>query len=345
VWSHRIVESNDPDEFVTLIRPSGLKMFVTERGLFEGHTVIIKIGRLNAQRRSERLARFVELDLPQCGVLFLTRPGPSMFWDGAEIGQEQLALIGSGNGHVSRLSGPTIWGNVLFDPDDMETYTSYFGHCASGPNDCTVFTPPPEALAKLRSLHAYAGHLAGLSPEFSMRSEAAYGLEQALFEAILECTEVTGVRFGTIAMEHHRLIVRRFREFLEAHPLRPFHAQQTSHAIGVSGRTLRIACQEHFGASPVQYLLLRRMHLAHRALTQADPSITRVTDVATELGFWELGRFSVKYRQIFGESPSATLRAACRQVSPKCRSTTASHRPLNPTRPFRSRPRDRLQFD
>jgi AraC-like DNA-binding protein len=316
VWSHRIIKSSDPDEFVNLIRPSGLEMFVTERGLFEGHSVMVKIGCLNAQRRRERLARFVELDLPQSGILFLTQPGPSMFWDGAEIGQEQLALIGSGNGHVSRLSGPTIWGSVQFDPEDMETYSSYFGHGASGASNCTVFTPALGALAKLRSLHTYIGHLAELSPEFSMRPESAYALEQAMIEAIQDCIQVTGVRPGTIAIEHHRLIVRRFREFLAADPLRPFHVQQASHAIGVSDRTLRLACQKQFGASPMQYLLLRRMHLAHRALTQADPSITSVTDVATELGFWELGRFSVKYRQIFGESPSATLRTAC---SPRLR--------------------------
>ena len=73
---------------------------------------------------------------------------------------------------------------------------------------------------------------------------------------------------------------------------------------------LRMACQKHLGVSPTQYLLLRRMHLARRALRQSDPDATRVTDVATNLGFWELGRFSVNYRQIFGESPSTTLRAA-----------------------------------
>ena len=33
-----------------------------------------------------------------------------------------------------------------------------------------------------------------------------------------------------------------------------------------------------------------------------------VTEIATALGFVELGRFSVEYRKAFGESPSETLR-------------------------------------
>ena len=34
---------------------------------------------------------------------------------------------------------------------------------------------------------------------------------------------------------------------------------------------------------------------------------TNVTAIATALGFFELGRFSQRYRQHFGETPSATL--------------------------------------
>ena len=58
---------------------------------------------------------------------------------------------------------------------------------------------------------------------------------------------------------------------------------------------------------PIHYLWLRRMHLAHRALLCADPASATVTSIATEYGFWELGRFSVEYRTLFGEAPSTSL--------------------------------------
>jgi len=59
---------------------------------------------------------------------------------------------------------------------------------------------------------------------------------------------------------------------------------------------------------PTRYLWLRRVHLARRALGRADPATATVTEIATNYGFWELGRFSVAYRSLFGESPSSRLR-------------------------------------
>jgi AraC-like DNA-binding protein len=311
MWSHRIVEANDPDEFVGLIRPHGCEILVTERGLFQARSILIDIDRLYVQRRRERLARLVEVEVSRPGIIFLTEPGPSMFCDGAEIRQEHLALFSSGNTYLSRLSGSTSWGAMSFTDDDLEAiWTSYFGCSAASMTGCTVLTPSPRALAHLRSLHAAVGQLAESAIARSIRPDYVSGLGQALIEAMFECIDMASVTSDTSAMQHHRLIIRRFREMLDAHPLEHLHMPAASHAIGVSGRTLRMACQEQLGVSPTQYLLLRRMRLARRTLRQADPDVTRVTDIATALGFWELGRFSVKYRQIFGESPSTTLRMA-----------------------------------
>jgi AraC-like DNA-binding protein len=97
-------------------------------------------------------------------------------------------------------------------------------------------------------------------------------------------------------------------EFLEANPDRPLYLTEICAALGTPERTLRVACEEHLRMGPIRYLTLRRMHMVRRALMREDPSTATVTRLATDYGFWELGRFAVAYGQLFGETPSATLR-------------------------------------
>ena len=141
--------------------------------------------------------------------------------------------------------------------------------------------------------------------------EAEEGLnlmEQALVEAMVACLASAEAAEVTATRLHHRRVMRRFEEVLEANPDRTLYLAELCAATGVSARTLLACCQEHLGMGPKRYLLLRRMHLARRALLMGDPATTTVTEITTNFGFWELGRFAVAYRSLFGEMPSASLR-------------------------------------
>jgi AraC family ethanolamine operon transcriptional activator len=89
----------------------------------------------------------------------------------------------------------------------------------------------------------------------------------------------------------------------------PVSIAQLCEAAGVCARTLRHAFHAVHGVSPKQYLIRCALDGAHNALQQADGVRGAVTQVATEYGFFELGRFAGAYRHRFGELPSDTLRA------------------------------------
>ena len=105
---------------------------------------------------------------------------------------------------------------------------------------------------------------------------------------------------------------RKAREFLDAKAHAPVYLADLCGAVGVPERTLRDTFQTMLGVSPLKYLQLRRMRQARATLQQADKGTHSVKAIALDNGFWELGRFAVEYKRLFGESPSETLEASSR---------------------------------
>jgi AraC-like DNA-binding protein len=174
--------------------------------------------------------------------------------------------------------------------------------------------PDPALMARLRTLHKIAGQLAHDTPDLLEQTEVGRALEEQLTHLMVRClAEGASVDTRMIGRQHDAIIAR-FEEFLAANPDRPLYLTAICAAIGVPERTLRAACEDHLGMGPIRFLTLRRMHLARRALVSADPLKSTVTRVVTDHGFWELGRFSVAYRNLFGESPSETLRRPAEQL-------------------------------
>jgi AraC-like DNA-binding protein len=109
-------------------------------------------------------------------------------------------------------------------------------------------------------------------------------------------------------IESHATTVERLEHWRTNNADRPAYLIEVCAALGVSERTLRQACHEVLGTTPARYLWLCRMNLARAALLRADPRTTTVATIAMDCGFWELGRFSGTYRNLFGELPKTTLR-------------------------------------
>jgi transcriptional regulator GlxA family with amidase domain len=100
--------------------------------------------------------------------------------------------------------------------------------------------------------------------------------------------------------------VSRALEFIAAHYAEALTVDDVARAAGVNRRALQSAFQAA-GAGTVRDALARaRMEVARAALLTAGSDST-VAAIATAAGISQLGRFAIRYRERFGESPSATL--------------------------------------
>jgi AraC family ethanolamine operon transcriptional activator len=110
----------------------------------------------------------------------------------------------------------------------------------------------------------------------------------------------------------HQRVVQRALALIEEHAGESVSTADMCQATHVSERTLRNAFHEVYGISPKQYRIRCGLEQAHRALLAAHGVRGAVTQVATEYGFFELGRFAEAYRHLFSELPSETLRSGAK---------------------------------
>lgn len=96
-------------------------------------------------------------------------------------------------------------------------------------------------------------------------------------------------------------------KWLRGHLSEPINLERLASVAGVRPRTLEKQFKMFLGTTPLGWV--RQMRLAHaRRELERGSTGARVTDIALAHGFNQLGRFATRYRTVFGETPSATLR-------------------------------------
>ncbi|WP_026073007.1 helix-turn-helix domain-containing protein [Nodosilinea nodulosa] len=105
-------------------------------------------------------------------------------------------------------------------------------------------------------------------------------------------------------------LVQEAEAFMLAHLDEPITLKAICQAVKTSKSALSYGFQDIFGLSPMAYLKTVRLNGVRRALKASDPTQATILGIANRYGFWHMGHFSHDYRQMFGESPSETLKGA-----------------------------------
>lgn len=103
-------------------------------------------------------------------------------------------------------------------------------------------------------------------------------------------------------------LVAAFLDLADSEQAPEFSPMDVALRLRVPLRTLQESVQRELHSTPAEVLRVARLECARRQLRAADPALTSVTEIALNCGFRHLGRFSVQYREAFGEKPSETLR-------------------------------------
>lgn len=263
-------------------------------------------------------------------------------------GTKTTPWIASGTaapGHVTLLLDsnyqdfPTVNGIRQESGPLVQLYGGGSEHCSMSPvrGEYALVPIPNEVLESalrglgIEGIPVEAGRFTALRPEEnsfrmlqdtieSLRTGAETSPEMFLSEEVRRTAERElltrlALVIGAAELSHgmdHRIdrmkVFRKARAFLHERSHTPVYLAELCAASGVPERTLRNIFQTVLGVSPLKYLQLRRMRQVREALQKADKRNHSVKQIALESGFWELGRFAVEYKRLFGESPSETLK-------------------------------------
>jgi AraC-like DNA-binding protein len=305
----------DPDVYQAGIggvtsKGASVHFIVTRGGDFKARLTWLNLNRLRVLRGSENLPSIAFVSLPpeRVVVVFPTSAAP-LIWSGLKLRIGDFVFHSRGERTHQWTPGEGKWGLVSLPAEQLSACgLALTGSEMPAPTFRRVLRPSKTAASRLLRLHSNACRLAETRRELIANPEVVRSLEQELLHALVNCLTADDAEDYPETRRHHAEIMVRFEDALAAHTDRLLNISALCAAIGVPERTLRMCCNEFLGTSPARYFLLRRLNMARCALRRADPETASVAEIARSHQFIELGRFSVTYRNLFGEMPSSTLR-------------------------------------
>jgi len=232
--------------------------------------------------------------------------GPNLKFSGEEMDRCRLASAMTGEQMEVFAPGGLKQFVVLVNHEQLLSLADTAGLPAEVQRALRPGRPGMPLISKPREVGALSQRLQQLLRLASigeLEADAAY-LEDWVYAQALTILDVKDAPAGRPSAA---VLVRRAVEAAEAHP-GPVRVAHLCRTLRVSPGTLENAFKVVSGVTPHTFFLRQRLSQVREVLLREDPLERKVTEIASEFGFSELGRFSVRYREMFGEKPSETLR-------------------------------------
>jgi len=318
-FAFRTGEYTDPEAVEAAIRGRGIACTVTEPGPFQSRLMQADVGGVWMQAADVNLPEIVEGNGPHGRVVLAleTTYANSVRVNGLAPLVDEAVLIPQDAPMRMRHGRGANWTTIAVPTEGFLSACRAVlgGDFRLTENSLHLVRPPPIVLSRLRHAHTLVREMASLSfPDVIAQQASAVGA--MLRRSVVESVVPGRIVEESIGLRRRRQVMARFEALLRDEPEAPFQVTDVCEALGIPLRTLQAACGDFLGMGPKQYLMLRRLHLANRALRRAGPRDTTVTSVALRCGFWELGRFAGAYKELFGEPPSLTLASALSRNGP-----------------------------
>jgi AraC-like DNA-binding protein len=301
----------DPEDFRVSVPGASINLVLTSNSDFKARLTWVNTRRVRLARCAESAPRvaFVALAPGPVFVSFPIRHTPPPVWSGVQMQPGDIVLHGCGDHIYQRTNGAGRWGLISLAPKELADLSQALTHTVlPQPSAAKILRPPTRVVADLMRVHAQACRLAETKPDIIVHREVTRALEHDVLYALVNCLTAEEAHRDADARQRHEKLMARFEEVLASSVGAPRSMPELAAAVGVLEQTLRRCGKKFLGMSPSQYARLRRLNLVRAALRRADPATASIGAITKQYGITELGRFSVAYRAIFGESPSTTLR-------------------------------------
>jgi AraC-like DNA-binding protein len=303
---YEIIRSDDVEELSTIVAPWAFDMQQISRGHFFAQFNVLSINGilLTRERWSNRVLCLGTSPPGYFALVGIVDQVPFL-WNGVEVNSTNLAC-GLDAPEIEALTGDGAEHWVVLIPlDKLRTFMGDESYDAIPREHQTINCTPVQS-QELGVLIINALAESNAPNHFLNDIPASHALENALLTRVVEVlTKTDSYKDCQTLRKRYTCFRRAIRNTVGGNI--PANISEMALATGTSVRVLQLAFQENLGFSPHRFLRILQLNQLNHALHQTKFADDTVTNLMEMEGFSQLGRTSVEYKQMFGDSPSKVL--------------------------------------